>query len=251
MGVWDGERWEWKLAWHRPRFAWEQQLLQQLLQTLQSVQLKRIELDNLFWQYEASGTFTVKSAYISLVTNRFEEISKLYQVLWKVQAPQSALHLAWRIFKRKIATKDSLLHRQIDVGDDRCVLCRSDTETVNHLFFTCPVSRQVWMECYKWGQISTVLPNQSQEHFMQHTFPGVKTKGDLGWKTVWIAAVFSIWYHRNAVVFNGAVVDAEEIQVMTKTRAWIWLNAIAKGSKFSYSDWIGNPQICLQYLDKG
>lgn len=30
-----GEMGEWKLAWCRPWFAWEQQLLQQLLQTLQ------------------------------------------------------------------------------------------------------------------------------------------------------------------------------------------------------------------------
>ena len=112
--------------------------------------------------------------------------------VWKIKVPQNALHTVWRILHNRLPTKNNLQARNVDVGDQRCVFCRAETEIVEHLFFHCVISRKIWMECYNWGKITTMVPNCAAEHFLQHKLPALREKGDRGWKAVWIAIVNSI-----------------------------------------------------------
>ena len=48
-------------------------------------------------------------------------------------------------------------------------------------------------------------------HFQSFCLLGPRQSVNKAWKGLWVVIVSEIWNHRNKVVFNGGVVDDEEI----------------------------------------
>jgi len=59
---------------------------------------------------------------------------------------------------------------------------------------------------------------------------------------------FFLLGQRNKVVFNGGVVDDEEIFSLAQLKGWLWLKYKWTRISFSYSDWYFSPLKCLQSL---
>jgi len=77
-------------------------------------------------------------------------------------------------------------------------------------------------------------------------------EGNRLWKSLWVSIVWSIWKHRNRVIFKQAKVDAEEIFTMVQVQSWAWLKHKEKKVIFSFSDWILSPLTCVNItLGKG
>lgn len=53
---------------------------------------------------------------------------------------------SWRICWGKLPTKVWLSDRDPQM-DRKCLLCKFDDEDINHLFFVCLYSRQIWADC--------------------------------------------------------------------------------------------------------
>jgi len=49
-------------------------------------------------------------------------------------------------------------------------------------------------------------------------------KQNLMWKDLWVAVVWSIWDHKNKVVFQQGKVDLEEVLYMAQLKVWLSLN---------------------------
>lgn len=62
--------------------------------------------------------------------------------IWDVKLPLRLKVFLWLMLKRSILTKDNLIYRGW-VGDKTCMFCGAD-ESINHLFFFCPLSRYIW-----------------------------------------------------------------------------------------------------------
>lgn len=50
----------------------------------------------------------------------------------------------WLLIHRKVLTGENLAHRGI-IGPHWCILCRSASENVNHLFVSCIFAQSVWV----------------------------------------------------------------------------------------------------------
>jgi hypothetical protein len=98
----------------------------------------------------------VKSLYNKLSS---EGIDRSFKQLWKSRIPLKIKIWLWLIWQNAIATKDNMKKRKW-VGSFDCHFCPDD-ETINHLFFTCP------MAAYIWSTISTVL-----DHIALHNISG-------------------------------------------------------------------------------
>ncbi|KAL5180780.1 hypothetical protein HKD37_01G001844 [Glycine soja] len=57
----------------------------------------------------------------------------------------------------------------------------------------------------------------------------VKRRANLWWKSVWFAAVWTLWIHRNAVIFKEENSELEKMVELVKVRSWMWLSSKAKG----------------------
>ncbi|VFQ66081.1 unnamed protein product [Cuscuta campestris] len=126
--------------------------------------------------------------------------------IWHSTIPPKCSFTMWLAFRRRLPTKTNLefLSQPMD-----CTFCSQALENVDHLFFGCCVTEQVWLRIQ--GQIST----------LDRALRWMKTfrKGDaLLKKTRRIAlacTVFQIWKHRNAVLFDRKPLDVEAIICFT------------------------------------
>ena len=65
-----------------------------------------------------------------------------HRKIWKGRVPPKIKIFMWLMANDAILTKDNLIKRKW-VGNPKCYFCDLD-ESINHLFFTCPVAKVIW-----------------------------------------------------------------------------------------------------------
>ncbi|KAL2951717.1 hypothetical protein AAZX31_19G069200 [Glycine max] len=171
MGCWRLDRWVWKLNWRRETFEWE--LLEQLQILLNSVQILSNELDSWVWQNCNSGKYSTNWAYKLLLEDDGMVIpSDIFSLAWRLRRiPNKVAFLLWRAFKDRLPTKDNLVRRNVidHNADLLCCFCHLHGETAQHIFLTCPMIWQLWLQCHSWmlPSMSTILSASLESHFNQ------------------------------------------------------------------------------------
>jgi hypothetical protein len=62
--------------------------------------------------------------------------------IWKMKVPQKIRIFMWFLHREVNLTKNNLVKRNWQ-GNTKCCFCDKD-ETIQHLFFECPVAQIVW-----------------------------------------------------------------------------------------------------------
>ncbi|XP_057443960.1 uncharacterized protein LOC130736131 [Lotus japonicus] len=135
-----------------------------------------------------------------------------------------------------------------ELEDAVCPICLLEEETPSHLLVYCPFAWNIWMASYKWLGISTVLPKEGINHFLQHTFFCWSRNQRRGAWVVWIAVIWSIWSHRNAIIFKEGDIDIDKVIDDLQFKSWIWLRGKFKDFGCSLYEWQTHPSIYLSLL---
>ncbi|CAN1795161.1 hypothetical protein LINPERHAP1_LOCUS20515 [Linum perenne] len=99
---------------------------------------------SLVWPLERHGAFSVKSLARELILQRFPGCPSFpSELIWLRSAPTKVAGFVWQVVLRKVSTIDILIRRGIIVPN-RCVMCGSAAETIDHLFWDCSFASQVW-----------------------------------------------------------------------------------------------------------
>lgn len=133
--------------------------------------------DSWRWSCEPDGGYSVKSAYLAQFPHVDSNI--FFKELWKGLAPSKVICLVWRVALRRLPTLDNLLRRGVAVDSNRngaCFFCSQQLESAGHLFFGCNVSYRIWMSCYAWLRVETVLPIDHNIHLAHHEMWGRNKK---------------------------------------------------------------------------
>ncbi|KAK0600976.1 hypothetical protein LWI29_020104 [Acer saccharum] len=95
----------------------------------------------------------------------------------------------------------ALLAKQVTTLE--CPICKSDTETADHLFVHCPWSSKLWGSCMSWWDILW-CPNPSLKEWAEG-WPGLCSKASSKrvWSTLFYAVIWTIWKERNHLIFKG------------------------------------------------
>jgi len=82
---------------------------------------------------------------VLLVTFSFQgpSVSALQAQVWKLKTTRKLMHFAWQCITGCLATCQRLVYRHIGT-DKGCPRCGAEEETINHILFHCPPSRQIW-----------------------------------------------------------------------------------------------------------
>ncbi|GAU49947.1 hypothetical protein TSUD_408420 [Trifolium subterraneum] len=118
MGTWVDGEWVWDLKWRRVLFVWEVDLLDDLMRTLNSIQITNAN-DNWFWKHDANGIFSVKSAYSvveldSRVDVAMPEVpSFILAKVWKSWAPSKVIVFSWKLLQNRIPSRPNLFRRKV------------------------------------------------------------------------------------------------------------------------------------------
>ncbi|XP_058757835.1 uncharacterized protein LOC131631064 [Vicia villosa] len=154
--------------------------------------------------------------------------------------PSKVKVFAWRMLKDRIPTRMQLLHRNIiEVNEDCCcVLGCSAIEDVQHLFLDCGKMRTVWINIYRWLGIHVDFTVDCGNHLLQFVdnlkrFCPVKRAASL-----WAAVCWCAWKHRNAILFENAMEDLEDLVHKVKMYSWWWMAiGCRKMVVCSFYDW--------------
>jgi hypothetical protein len=119
-------------------------------------------------------------------------------VIWKLKLPQKVKFFVWYLQKGVVLTKDNLARRQWK-GSLKCCFCNMG-ETIQHLFFDCPMARFMWRIAQVFFNIT---PPMNIEHMFTGWLNGINKK--LMYKIlVGVSALCRpIWLSKNDMVFKN------------------------------------------------
>ena len=118
--------------------------------------------DMFWWVPLCKGIFEVKSFYRVLLS--FGSISFLWKSIWKSKTPPRVAFFAWTAACSKILTLDNLRRRGM-VLVNRCWLCESDGESVDHLLLHCGAASALWNAFFAWFGPCWVMPCSVKERY--------------------------------------------------------------------------------------
>ncbi|RVW38494.1 hypothetical protein CK203_085266 [Vitis vinifera] len=126
----------WNLRFIRSFNDWELTLVEELLQILRSQRIT-LEEDLALWKGGKNGKFDVKDAYGLLTSHSTPLFPK--KGIWVENVPSKLAFFAWEATWGRVLTIYRLQKRGWQIPN-RCYLCGSDEENVNHLLIHCTVA---------------------------------------------------------------------------------------------------------------
>ena len=100
-------------------------------------------------QWTSNGKFNSRIAYEYFRPRR----AKLAwpKMVWQSFITPKHSFILWLRLKEKLLTKDKL---QGVIEDISCPLCKTEVETIDHLFFCCRIANEIWTKIKSWLGIS-------------------------------------------------------------------------------------------------
>lgn len=164
--------------------------------------------DEISWQHESSGKFTVQSAY------RHTHMSILYvqdtgwRKIWKLNVPNKIICFLWLVKHGKILCNAERRRRGF-TDNDRCPNCMIWSETVEHLLRSCDEASAVWRRLLPRYEINKLM-NVPFQHWLNSNLNG-KVKSGFGtdWPDLFAIVLWWLWKWRNDKVFNNLEREAK------------------------------------------
>ncbi|KAG4916659.1 hypothetical protein JHK87_054216 [Glycine soja] len=244
MGGHSENDWEWKLEWRRHLFDNEVQAAVSFLEDISRGHFDTRTSDCWVWKLEPSGQYSTRSAYRMLLEGATDQtVDEALQDLWQLNIPLKATIFAWRLIKDRIPTKGNLRRRQVQLNDSLCPFCSRQEEEASHLFFNCPRVLPLWWESLSWTKTVGAFSLIPRQNYMQHT---LILKGKIPqsrWKCWWVALTWSIWQHRNRIVFLNETFNGPKLMEDAIFLVWSWLRQLEKGFAQPYNFWSSNLSV--------
>ena len=154
--VWNpvGDGIGWTPLFARAFNDWEIILLERLLQKIQAFRVQREEEDRVIWTASKDGVFSVRSLYSMMEPGGLSLFPS--ERIWRARVPPKVAFFAWEASWGKVLTHEQLQRRGFSLAN-RCFLCLSEEETVDHLLLHCIKTRVLWNLLFSLFGISWTL----------------------------------------------------------------------------------------------
>ncbi|KAJ9535108.1 hypothetical protein OSB04_un001812 [Centaurea solstitialis] len=149
-GSWCGA-WDWKSI-IRGRSLDD---LQSLENQLSSMSFNMSGQDFWTWDLGKNGVFSVKQMTKFLQNSSDSEEDDSVCCVWNPLIPNKINIFIWRFLKEAIPVRFNLSKKGISVQSMDCILCGKDVETMDHCFFSCPISNALWRKIWAWWDLKS------------------------------------------------------------------------------------------------
>lgn len=218
------------------------------LKDIDSKPIQMHKSDDLVWLANPSGLYSAQSAYILLRGEATLAIQdRAFEELWKLKVSSNILVFAWRLFRDILPTKSNLHKRQVEIIDRSYPLCNGVEEDVGHLFFQCSKTIPIWWESLSWLNIAAPLPQNPRHYFLQIGSISVDGMRATRWKCWWLAVTWTIWQHRNKLIFSNDRFNGNKLMDDATFLLWTWPRNSEKDFSIHFNHWSSNIRARFVY----
>jgi hypothetical protein len=225
---------QWNIVFSRLVHDWEVEVLASFYSRLYSYKFRGIGEDKLRWIPSSKGAFEVSSYY--RVISSHGSPSFPWKGIWKTKAPPRVAFFAWTAARGKILTIDNLRRRGMTVVN-RCWLCESDGETVDHLLLHCGVANALWNVILSRFGFCWVMPSSVKEFFASW-WPGGRARCAVVWKMAPLCLMWCIWRERNARCFDDTARSFEDLKHYFLFTLYTWTAGWLAPTVISFPDFL-------------
>ncbi|GJW48507.1 RNA-directed DNA polymerase, eukaryota, reverse transcriptase zinc-binding domain protein [Tanacetum coccineum] len=143
-----------------PRAGAEELQYIQLVKIMEGITLFDSK-DRWRWSLEGCGEFTVASVRNLLDANSLPVVSS--KTRWIKAVPIKVNIHAWKVKLDILPTRLNISKRGMDIESILCPLCEKNVESSSHIFFTCPISREIFRKVLLWWEIDVVMVSSYDE----------------------------------------------------------------------------------------
>jgi hypothetical protein len=219
----------WNIQFFRLFHDWEVELVASFYKCLYDCKLRGGGADKLRWLHSSKGVFEVKSFYRALSPSGSSAFP--WRSIWRSKAPPRVAFFAWTAAWGKILTVDNLRRRGLVVVN-RCWLCESDGESVDHLLLHCGAARALWNAFFVRFGLYWVMPCSVKELLACWWSCG-RSRSAVVWKMVPLCIMWCIWSERNLRCFEDSSRSIEDLlhffmyTLFSWTAGWLAPRAIS------------------------
>ena len=91
-----------------------------------------------------------------------------------------------------------------------------------------------------WVNISGAFPHNPRQHFLHHANvldAGIRANR---WKCWWVALTWTIWQHRNKIVFSNDTFNGSKLMDDAIFIVWTWFRYMEKDFVTDFNQWSSN-----------
>jgi hypothetical protein len=225
---------QWNIQFSRLIHDWEVGDLATFYKCLYEYKLRGEGRDKLWWLPSRKGVFEVKSFYRALSPHGLGSFP--WKSVWKSKAPPRVAFFVWTAVHSKILTLDNLGRRGLVVVN-RCWLCESDVESVDHLLLHCAAARDLWIAFFARFGLCWVMPRSVKELLASWWTAG-RTRSAVVWKMVPHCILWCIWRERNNRCFEGLSRTREELLHFFLVTLFSWTTGWLAPRVISFVDFL-------------
>ena len=218
-----------------------------LFEQLEGVSIQHNEEDIRRWALESSGVFSCKSFFTSFFPIDTNPPFPWFKDVWKTPVPKKVQLFSWLMVLGKLLTCDILQKHFPNalLSPNWCVLCRGDTEDLNHLLLHCPFSSTLWNRVLNELGLSWVKPQAVVNLFSLNLGSHISKRGKVLWRVIVQALCWSLWLERNKRVFEDCHESLEDVWDRVKFRVAWWVSIHKDFKTFPMSDIVRDWSLVL------
>ena len=240
MGWFEGQLWNWVLAWKRELTKEEMEQVEHLHNLLMQQHPVPNEIDSLTWNGEKN--YTAK-AYQQEV-NRGAVCDNLVCKAWMNLAPPKVEFFMWLALLGRLNTKEMLWKKGLlQQHQLSCSLClqQSVIEDIDHILVSCPISWSIWYVVAKELGQTLTEPETFRQHFevwMSRQWRNKIMKKI--WCSTFFAIAWTLWTARNELLFQQKTFDAVGLCNLIRWRVTFWTRAWKEQLPYKCNDMARN-----------
>ncbi|CAL5421745.1 unnamed protein product [Camellia sinensis] len=206
--------------------------------------------DKIVWGPTKGGQYSVKSGYKQALIRQFPDFCRpdpdwtVWKRLWHFKIPPKWTLFLWKCLHNILPVKHELKMRGLTI-DVLCSRCSANDETIEHLFFDCPLSQRVWRGSILGLDFGSGTPLSFFSWFKRW----VEQITNIEILFHSIALLWAIWLQRNSAEFHGAILPIDHIlQTAREVLSTLLSSSTFVAHDISYSDSIVHHSVANQVI---